>query len=580
MKYRNLYITAVIVLVTTFSGWFGGLHSDSARDLYYTVKQNVMLFGQVYQAITDRYVEEIDPEKFIRAGIRGMLDELDPYSVYLEKESSDELRIMTEGKYYGVGMRIVIRNGWTTVAEPPFPNSPAARAGIREGDQIISVDGQSTKGLSLSGTANKLRGKEKGSAVTIKIKRYGEEKPLDFRLLRDEIEVTDVQYTGFVRPNIGLIKLDRFNRSAGQQIRHAIQSLKDQGMTALILDLRGNPGGLLDVAVSVADNFIEKGELIVYTQGRWENTRQEYRATRESLIGDMPLAVLVDGYSASASEIVAGAIQDLDRGVILGSETFGKGLVQTVVPLDRRGERQVKITTAQYYMPSGRLIQRPEVFERGPGSVLMNSSDSVAQKRDEKETEEQEEDEKNAPKYFTQNGRTVYGGGGIKPDIEETFFEMNRYEIELMRRSMFFNYGLEFVDKHPNLSKDFALSEQDVDSFFQFIDSKEFDYKPDGYEELEEIAKIAQEESHYKALAPSIEAMKETFEIVKKNERKASKDHIRFFLKREIAGKAFGRDSYTEAMFASDSTLIKAVDVLQYLEEYNRILGKKSATSE
>ncbi|MBD3375017.1 PDZ domain-containing protein [candidate division KSB1 bacterium] len=578
MKHRHLYIAALVVFFTSFSGLFVGLRSDSARDLYYKVKQNVMLFGQVYQAITDRYVEEVDPEKFIRAGIHGMLDELDPYSVYLEKESSDELRIMTEGKYYGVGMRIVIRNGWATVAEPPFPNSPAARAGIREGDQIISVDGQSTKGFSLSETANKLRGREKGSAVTIQIKRYGEEKPLEFRLLRDEIEVTDVHYTGFVRPNIGLIKLDRFNRSAGQQVREAVQSLKDQGMTALILDLRGNPGGLLDVAVSVADNFIDKGELIVYTQGRWENTRQEYRASRESLIGDMPMAVLVDGYSASASEIVAGAIQDLDRGVVLGSETFGKGLVQTVVPLDRRGERQVKITTAQYYMPSGRLIQRPEVFNRGPGSVLVNSSDSVAQKT--KESKQQKENEKDAPKYFTQNGRTVYGGGGIKPDIESSSFRMNRYEIELMRRSMFFNYGLEYVDKHPNLAKDFALSEEDIESFFQFVDNKEFDYKPEGFQELEEIAKIAQEENYYDELAPSIDAMKEKFEIVKQKERKASQDHIRFFLKREIAGKAFGRDAYTEAMFASDSTLIKAVNVLQSPDEYNKILGTKLATSE
>ncbi len=360
---RKIGTVAVLCMIAAA----GFLFSGSGQDFYAAVNRNIRIFGQVYKATAGNYVEEIDPKKFMRAGINGMLDELDPYSVFIEEEAQDELEIMTRGKYYGVGMRISKRNGWPTVAEQPFPNSPAEKAGIREGDVIIEIDGESTRRLTLSKTAAKLRGREKGSTVTIKIRRVGVDEPMTFTLIRDEIVVSDIQYSGFVEPGVGLIKLNVFNRGAEEQLRRAVENLADRGMHSLILDLRSNPGGLLDVAVSVVELFVPRGELVVYTQGRAPNSNREYRTAGTSPFTDLPLVVLVDRYSASASEIVAGSLQDLDRGVIIGETTFGKGLVQTVFPIDRSpsGEVSVKLTTAKYYLPSGRLIQKADVFKRG-----------------------------------------------------------------------------------------------------------------------------------------------------------------------------------------------------------------------
>lgn len=567
-KQRSLITVLLLVAVVSFGGWLSNMIGASSRDYYQQVKENIVLFGQVYKEISDRYVEEIDPEKFMRAGIEGMLDRLDPYTVFIEKEDGDELRIMTEGRYYGVGMRIVKRNGWPTVADQPFEGTPALRAGIREGDQIIAVDSVSTENLSLSETAQRLRGKRKGTEVVVTIRRLGEDEPLVFHLIRDEIKVEDISYSGFVAPGIGLIKLARFSRHSGTQVHDTIEELAGQGMQALIFDLRSNPGGLLEAAVAVTDNFLGKDQVIVSTKGRWAKTSQEFLSKTDPVLGDKPLVILVDRFSASASEIVAGAVQDLDRGIVVGSNTFGKGLVQTVVSVDRKGVKQLKITTQKYYTPSGRLIQRPEVFDRGARSVFMHDEEDPLPKEAAKE---EEKTDRNT--YHTRGGRIVHGSGGITPDVIVENPHLNRFEIELLRKSMFFNFGLQYASDYPNLQRDFQVNESTFNEFFDYIEQKGFTYKFEGEDELDNLVEVAKEAQFEDDIAEGVSTIREVLLQLKKQQMRKNSENIKVLIKREITGKLWGRKAYFDAAFEMDDVLQKVIDLIEQKDEYSRILS-------
>jgi len=567
---KQISLIAVLIVVLVISGWLSGWVSAYSPDYYHEIKKNIEVFGRVYQEIAQKYVEEVDPEKFMKAGIEGMLSTLDPYTVLVEKEENAELQIMSSGKYGGLGMRIGLRVGWPTVVEPPFEGTPSLKAGIREGDQIIEVDGESTKGLTVSKVANFLRG-EIGSEIFLKVAREGEAESIEFRLIRAEIIVTDVLYSGIIQDGIGYVRLIHFSRNAGKDIEKSIRQLKQEGLKALILDLRSNPGGLLDAAVSVSENFIEKGKLIVSTEGRTRGSTQKFHAEKSPVLEDLPLVVLVNGFSASASEIVAGAIQDLDRGLIIGTDTFGKGLVQTVVPIS--SEAALKITTAKYLVPSGRSIQDPKRSKRNSFGLLQ--AESVFSEEDENKKSEDEPQEK---EYFTANGRKVYASHGIAPDVKVEEEKLSRFEIELLRKTLPFQFAVRYATKHPELQKGFEVTDEMLAEFESFLNENNFNYTLDAESALKKIEETAQEAEYFASISSSVDEIRSAILQKKEKDFDLNKDFLKEELQQEISAKLWGTKAELEAGFDQDAAVQKALEILSDSDKYESNLagpGKK-----
>ena len=363
------------------------------KDIYKQVRKNQSLINDVYRHLVTNYVDDIDLDAFTKMSINNMLLDLDPYTVYMENEERSGIEMLTKGKYGGVGIQIGRREKILTVISP-MENSPAKRAGIISGDKIIKIDDQDTEGLSMDDAAKLIRGK-KGSQVVLSVQRFREADLIEFALTREDIKIKDISYSGMLDNQTGYIRLTRFSRNSDKEMKKALQELLENNMTGLVLDLRDNPGGLLNAAVNILDLFIDKGEMLVWTEGKTQKSKRKYESKTVPLVpNDLNITVLVNQGSASASEIVAGTLQDLDRAVVVGRSTFGKGLVQTVFNLDKN--RALKITTAKYYIPSGRLIQKPGYL---PDDILADTT-------------------KQDSLFYTKGGREVSGAGGITPDHE------------------------------------------------------------------------------------------------------------------------------------------------------------------
>jgi carboxyl-terminal processing protease len=578
LKKRTAIFVVLCAAALTVAGWAVDWGVSVSADYVHEIRKNIEVFGLIYQEISRKYVDPVDPDKFMKAGINGMLNTLDPYTVLIEKEDNTQLQIITHGKYGGLGMVISTRDGWPTVVEQPSDGTPALKAGIREGDRIIEVDGVATKGMKVDDVASRLRG-EIGTPVNIKIGREGEPQPLEFHLVRAEITVHDVTYSGIIGDGIGYIKLSRFSKNAGYEVGQALRDLKSQGLKAVILDLRNNPGGLLEAAVEVSENFVKKGELIVSTKGRTDGSDKEYRSEKDPQAGALPLVVLVNENSASASEIVTGAIQDLDRGVVIGETTYGKGLVQTVVSLNR--DAALKITTAKYYVPSGRCIQKDRKRADEEGNNLLDPNDEpITGSSESIEAKPADEKEKNpAPENFhTKNGRLVYGGGGIKPDIEVVSEKFSRFEAALRYKSMAFNYAVAYASKHPNLQqRDFQIDDNILVEFRQFTRDKKFTYTSQSELQLAELKKTAEKEGYLQDIQGSITALEQALQHEKEDDFTKSQNFIRRELEQEIAAKLFGSRAQVEATFDDDPVIKNAVEVLSNATNYAAVLnGEKN----
>lgn len=444
----------------------GGLVSNRVEADADKPAAQVRTFGHILALVEDNSVSKAKPEDLVEDAIQGMLHTLDPHSNYLNREAYSEMRDEQRGMFYGLGIQITKRAAdkpLTIIA--PIDGTPAAKAGLQPGDVIAKIEGQDTSNLSVQDAVRKLKG-ERGTRVTITILRPGEDAAFDVTLVRDEIPTHSIAHSFMVKPKVGLVRISNFTSTTTAELDEAIQKLKGQGMERLILDLRSNPGGLLDQAVGVASRFIPEGKLVVYTRGRIAGSDQDYTAKGDQRT-EAPLVVLVDHSSASASEIVSGCIQDHDRGLVVGETTFGKGLVQRVYPLRDGGA--LALTTAKYYTPSGRLIQRDysdldDYFLDGELGDDDTPAPDVAPEKSGREVRK------------TDSGRTVLGGGGITPDYVVHGEKEPPVLSKLRRDNLFFDYAVRFAAAHANLKADFAADDAMVNDFKSFLQTRQVKY--------------------------------------------------------------------------------------------------------
>jgi len=534
-----------------------------------TFLSNVRKLTQTAFNIRNHYMEEVDIEQMIKAGVVGMLSDLDRYSVLMEADAYDALMESTHGKYQGLGMQIDERDGRIIIISP-IEGTPAYRKGLRAGDVIMEIDGHDTDGMGSAEAVKLMRG-EAGTSVTLVIERTGIDENLEFELERAVIELKSVNYYGVLPgTDVGYVRLSRFAEETSRELREAISSLNESNVSSIIFDLRNNGGGLLDQAKEVAELFLSEGREIVYTKGRGALAERHYRSERPPLFPEeKPVVVLVDAGTASASEIVAGAIQDWDRGLIVGSSTYGKGLVQQIFPISADGSESLKLTTAKYYVPSGRCIQKPERQSKHP-SVPAEDGEEQPDSLVVAENEV----------YYTNGGRVVYGGGGIVPDVEVDRETWKPIEINLERRSMFFNFAVEYIAAHPDIKPDFEVSDELLQEFRSYIKDKDFSYKSALQIALEELKETITDEDKEPLFESSLADMDDLVEQEKVSDFDRSEDYIRRAVKREIVSAVFGeRGVYEQVLFKSDKTLHKAAEILTQPGEYARLIsdGKKKA---
>jgi carboxyl-terminal processing protease len=538
-KYNRHFLITIFFLIS-FS--LGTLVAQN-RDLFKQIEIGFRYFSEVYRLLSRNYVDTLEPEELMKKGIEGMLSTLDPYTVFIEDDGINRLDQITTGKYGGIGMEIGQRNKQVVIIAT-MPNSPAQKAGLRPGDVIMEIEGQLTKDLSTVEVSKLLRGKI-GTAVNIRIKRPLFAEWLPFEMVREEIEINEVPFAEFIEPGTVMIQLTGFSANSGYTVQKKLRELnKENKIKRVILDLRGNPGGLLQEAVKITNIFVSAGKLVVYTEGRNEK-RRSYLTENQPMLPDAQLVVLINHGSASASEIVAGAIQDLDRGVVIGQSSFGKGLVQNVFNI-ANGDARLKVTTSRYYIPSGRSIQKANYSASEPAIA-----DNTAEQ----------------PVFYTNNGRVVNEKGGITPDIEVTAANLSNLESELWRQGKFFKFAVEYIARHPEFTTGTKLSNAVVDSFYQFVQADSFDFEVRNEKAVAKLIAQARQ-NEQQELVSILESTHTFFSSEKQNAFSNYREDIRLALGMELNQTTGGQAARARYHARYDKTVLKALEVLNNQSTY------------
>jgi carboxyl-terminal processing protease len=558
MRRPNNFLITLLLTLTIISAGMQGVRADE-NEYYIKIRKGLTYFQKVYERVQSNYVEEIDPYAFVKTGIDGMLQALDPYTVFIDEDEDARLKIITTGKYGGVGMEIGIRNNRITVISP-MDNSPAQKAGIRAGDIVTKINGESIQTSTTERISKLLRGPV-GSQVEITIQRPGFENEITLIIKRDEIIVDDVTYADFVKPGVAYIRLTSFTEKAGFELVSAIKILQQKGnITSFILDLRGNSGGLLESAVDVAGIFLPKGTLVVTTKG-FRDGKNEFTTKHDPLLLDVPLIVMVNEGSASAAEIVAGSLQDLDRAIILGTRTFGKGLVQKIYNIDKNSSTKIKITTAKYYIPSGRCVQKQDYTKDNKIFMASSSGDSTPA-------------DKNIP-FYTSNKRLVYEDGGVTPDRNVEDNSIDYLITELWRQSLAFNFSVQYQHDHPELGNNFQVGDEVCNEFMSYLAQQKFNYQIEGETELKKFISISRENNFPKELSNETEDLLSKLETLKKKDLENHRQEIKRMLLDELAEKYFGPNEKIRYTQSNDKQLQAAIDLVLDNSEYKKILAIK-----
>lgn len=543
---RNILVA--IILAVSFS-----LQSQAQNENNFEISKNLEIFISMYNELNKNYVDEVNPGELMITGMESMLETLDPYTVYIPESRIEDYRMITTGQYGGIGS-LIHRNGKYVIISEPYEGYPAHKSGLKAGDKVLSINGEDMVDKPSDEVSKFLKG-QPGTTITIVVQRDGESDTRTFELERENITIDDIPFYGMLNDNIAYIKLTGFTQMAGNKVKDAYVELqKDNDVQGLILDLRNNGGGLLGEAVNITNIFVNKGQLVVSTKGRLKEKNQDHYTRFHGIDTKVPLIVLVNAHSASASEIVAGAIQDMDRGIVLGQRSFGKGLVQNVIPLSYNS--QMKVTVAKYYIPSGRCIQAIDYSMKDEDGYFTKIPDSLVNE------------------FTTKNGRKVYDGGGIDPDVK---MEPRRFSLiltSLFTKYLIFDYATKYAAEHAEIlpPEEFQIDEATYQDFVAFLSDKDYDYTTRGEKKLTELKKAATNDGSFDDIAEEYELLLEAMNHSKEDDLVTYKDEISEMLRLEIVSRYYFQEGKVRATLSNDPEINKAIELFEDPMTYNAIL--------
>lgn len=543
---KRIFLTTIAVLL---------LAAPMTAQNDFEIAKNVDIFVSILKELNDKYADEISPGKLTQTAIDAMLKSLDPYTVYYPESEIEDFRMMTTGQYGGVGA-LIQQHGKDVVISEPYEGSPSQKAGLRAGDIVRKVNGQSLEGKNSSDVSAAMKG-QPGSTLVLEVFRPSANKNMTFNIVREEIKLPNIPYSGMLDNEVGYVKLDQFTEKAGSEVREAFLKLKGQGMKYFILDLRDNGGGLLNEAVNIMNIFVDRGVQIVETKGKIPEQQRVHKTMAPVTDKEIPVVVLVNEHSASASEIVSGAFQDLDRAVIVGKKSFGKGLVQNVLPLDYN--TSLKITVAKYYIPSGRCVQNIEYFEKDTAKGAFKIPDSLA------------------VAFKTKNGRTVYDKGGVEPDVLTEDTLLSEVLASLVMHNLIFDFANNYRATHDTIvaADKFTVDDKLYEEFVAFLKDKDYSYKTETEEVLEDLKKAADEDKVFKEIESYYNQLKEKLDKEKAQDLYKFKDEISKYLASEIVVRYYYQKGRIINLLSEDKDIDVAKSILKDQARYKSILSPK-----